>query len=87
MLSLTWPLVWASLIAQLVKKLPAVQETLVRFLGWEDPLGREWLPTPVFWPGEYNGLYSPCGRKESEMAEGLSLHFTHFYLLEAEKIW
>ena len=28
----------ASLIVQLVKNLPAVQETLVRFLGWEDPL-------------------------------------------------
>ena len=27
----------ASLIAQLVKNLPAVQETLVQFLGWEDP--------------------------------------------------
>ena len=32
------PCAWASLIAQLVKNLPAVQETLVRFLGWEDPL-------------------------------------------------
>ena len=29
---------WASLIAQLVKNLPAMQETLVRFPGWEDPL-------------------------------------------------
>ena len=29
---------WASLIAQLVKNPPAMQETLVRFLGWEDPL-------------------------------------------------
>ena len=28
----------ASLIAQLVKNLPAVQEALVQFLGWEDPL-------------------------------------------------
>ena len=28
----------ASLIAQLVKNPPAIQETLVRFLGWEDPL-------------------------------------------------
>ena len=28
----------ASLIAQLVKNLPAIQETLVQFLGWEDPL-------------------------------------------------
>ena len=29
---------WASLVAQLVKNLPAVQETWVRSLGWEDPL-------------------------------------------------
>ena len=28
----------ASLVAQMVKNLPAVQETLVRFLGQEDPL-------------------------------------------------
>ena len=30
--------VWASLVAQLVKNPPEVQETWVRFLGWEDPL-------------------------------------------------
>ena len=30
----------ASLIAQLVKNPPAMQETLVQFLGWEDPLGK-----------------------------------------------
>ena len=29
---------WASLIAQLVKNLPSMQETVVRFLGGEDPL-------------------------------------------------
>ena len=29
---------WAFLVAQLVKNLPAMQETWVRFLGWEDPL-------------------------------------------------
>ena len=29
---------WASLVAQLVKNLPAVWETWVRSLGWEDPL-------------------------------------------------
>ena len=29
---------WASLVAQLVKSLPAVQGTWVRSLGWEDPL-------------------------------------------------
>ena len=32
---------WASLIAQLVKHLPAVQEPRVRFLGWEDPLEKK----------------------------------------------
>ena len=31
---------WASLVAQLVKNLPAMQETLVQFLGREDPLGK-----------------------------------------------
>ena len=31
----------ASLIAQLVKNLPAMQETQVRFLGWEDSLEKE----------------------------------------------
>ena len=29
---------WVSLVAELVKNLPAMQETLVRFPGWEDPL-------------------------------------------------
>ena len=31
---------WASLGAQLVKNLPAVWETWVSSLGWEDPLGK-----------------------------------------------
>ena len=29
---------WASLVAQLIKNLPVMQETWVRSLGWEDPL-------------------------------------------------
>ena len=32
---------WASLLAQLVKNLPTMHETLVWFLGWEDPLEKE----------------------------------------------
>ena len=43
----------ASLVAQLVKNLPAVKETGVRSLGWEDPLEKGEAPTPVFWPGEF----------------------------------
>ena len=34
------------------------------------------LPTPVFWPGEFHGLCSPWGRKESDTTERFSLHFT-----------
>ena len=37
-------------------------------LGWISGLGRrlekEWLPTPVFWPGQVHGMYSQCGHKE-----------------------
>ena len=32
---------WASPVAQSVKNLPAVQETRIRSLGWEDPLEKE----------------------------------------------
>ena len=30
-----------------------------------------WLPTPVSWPGEFHGLYSPQGHKESDKTERL----------------
>ena len=64
---------WASLVAQLVKNLPAMQETWVQFLGWGDPWRRERLPTPVLWPGEFHGLYSSWGHKELDTTEWLSL--------------
>ena len=64
---------WASLVAHLVKNPPAVWETWVRSLGWEDPWRRERLPTPVLWPREFHGLYSPWGCKGSDINEPLSL--------------
>ena len=55
----------ASLVVQMVKNPPAMGETWVRSLGWEDPLeGRAWQPTPVFlleesqWTEEPGGLQS-----------------------------
>ena len=72
------PKLWASLIAQVVKNLPAMQETWVRSLVWEDPLERkEWQPTPVFLPGESHGQrslvgLSPQGCRESDMTEWLT---------------
>ena len=62
-------------MAQLVKNSLAMRETWVQSLGGKIPWRREWLPTPVFWSGEFHGLYSPCGHKESDMTEQLSLYF------------
>ena len=70
----------ACLIAQLVKNPPAMQETWVCSLGWEIPWRRESLPTLVFWPGEFHGLYSPQAPKELDTTERLSLHFSPFIL-------
>ena len=56
---------WTSLVAQLAKNPPAMWETWVWSLGWEDPLEKGRLPIPVFWPGEFHGPYSPRGCKES----------------------
>ena len=47
---------WAFLVAQLVNNLPAMQESWVQSLGWENPLENRKAPTPVFWPGEFQGL-------------------------------
>ena len=43
------------------RRLPAMQETRVQFLGQEDPLGKEWQPTPVFLPGKSHGQRSLVG--------------------------
>ena len=64
----------SSLVAQLVKNSPAVWkipgfDPLVGKIPWRS----EQLPTPVFWPGEFYGLYSPWDLKESDTTELLSL--------------
>ena len=70
---ITYPLQYsrAFLVAQLVKNPPAMWETWVRSLSWEDPLekGKKRLPTPLFWPREFHGLYSPWDCKESDTTE------------------
>ena len=42
-------------------------------LGLIPGLGRERLPTPVFWPREFRGLYSPWSHQESDTTEQLAL--------------
>ena len=67
---------WNSPVVQLVKNLPAMQETWVQSLGWEDPLEKGMLPTLAFWLGEFHGQrslegYSPWGHKELDMTKRL----------------
>ena len=55
-----------SLVAQVVKRLPAVQETQVQSLGREDLLEKEMATPPVFLPEKFHGRrtpvdYSPWG--------------------------
>ena len=63
----------------MVKHLPAMWETQVQSLGWEDPLEKEMathssiLAWRILWTEELVG-YSPWGRKESDTTE--QLHFT-----------
>ena len=61
---LNWSIVHlASLAAQMVKNLPAMQETWVQSLGWEGPLREgHWQPTPGFlgFPGGSDGKEFAC---------------------------
>ena len=68
-----------SLVAQLVKNLPAVQETWVWFLGREDSLEKDMPTTPVFLPGEWHRQrslagHSPWHRKKSDTLKQPSMH-------------
>ena len=60
---------WASLLVQLVKNLPAIWETWVPPLGWEDPLEKGEATHSSILAWKIPGLYSPWGRKESDMTE------------------
>ena len=63
------------MMAQMVKNPPAMQDTWVRSLGWEDPLeeGMATHSSIVAWriPMDRVG-YSPWGRTESDMTERLN---------------
>ena len=63
---------WASLVAQLVKNLPAIRETWVQSLGWEDPLekGKTTHSSILVWRIPWT-VY-PWSHKESDMTERLT---------------
>ena len=63
---------WASLVAQLVKNLPAMWETWVRSQGWEDPLEKGTDSSILAWRIPWT-LQSMGVHKESDTTERLSL--------------
>ena len=80
--------VWASLVAQLVKNLPAMQETLVQFLGQEDPLEKEMatysstVAWRIPWTEDLAG-YSPWDRRVGPNC-ATNFHFS-FHHTESNK--
>jgi len=68
-------------VAQTIKNLPAVRRPRFNPWVWKIPRRREWLPTPVFLPGEFHEQsslagYSLWGCKELDITEQLSTHIT-----------
>ena len=61
-------------MVQMIKNLPAIQETWVRSLGQEDPLKKRMAIHSNIVPGEFHGQrslagYSPWGCKELDMTD------------------
>ena len=82
---------WAPVVTPTVKHLPAMQETWVQSLGWEDPLEKGMANhSSILQPGELHRQrslagYSPWGHKESGTTERLSL--SHVWALFITKLF
>ena len=61
--------IWASPVAQMVKNQPAMRETWVRSLGWENILEKGKATHSCILAWRMHGLYSPWGLKELDMTE------------------
>ena len=73
----------ASLVAQRLKRLPAVRETSVQSLGWEDPLEKEMathssiLAWRIPWMEEPGGLQSTGSQSQTRLSD-----FTHSLIIK-----
>ena len=50
------------------------QVTSVRSLGWEDPLEKGKATHPVFWPGEFHGLYRVRDFEKKSLTKGQRIY-------------
>ena len=65
---------WASLVAQLVKNLPAMQETWVRSLGWKDPLEKGKATHSNIMPWRISRTVKSTESQGSDMTKQLQPH-------------
>ena len=75
---------WASLVAQMVKNPPAMQETWVQCRVGKIPWRRAWQPTPVFLPGESPWSEEPGGLQSmgsQRVGQDGATTSTQFYML------
>ena len=61
-----------NLVAQMVKNLPAMQETMIQSLGLEDPMEMETATHSVFLPEEFHGQRSLAGYGVAKKQTGLN---------------
>ena len=78
---------WASLVAQTVKNPSAMRETWVRSWVGKIPWRSEWLPTPVFCPGEFHGQRSLAEPDTTERLSHTQNNILHYRLLKDNGIW
>ena len=71
----------ASLVVKMVKRLPAMQKTQVRSLGWEDPLGKEMATHSSTLPGKFHGRRSVVGYSSWDCKELGTTEQLHFLCL------
>ena len=77
-------LFWASLVAQVVKNSPAMRETWVQSLGWEDPLENEKAThsSTLTW----RIPWTVWGHKELDTTERFSLSLSFYFIHYLNKI-
>ena len=80
-----WSLVRDSLVAQTVKRLPAMQETWVRSLGWKDPLKKEIAthPSTLAWKIPWTEKPDRLQSLQSQSWTRL-IDFTFFFFLSGD---
>ena len=85
--SLDYQFTWASLLAQTIKNPPAMQQTWIWPLDWEDPLEKAKATYPRILAWRILGIYSSWGHKESNTTEQLSLTSSHNYYIHHFLNW